>query len=189
MTAGAAPWLQPPQFHYRLGVRMRQHVRGGSGSAPRSLNPLAFWSWVVTSGLPQSQEYKQRKLYSFVKRLLQICANVKSTSLRRGWRGGAYGCSREPHNSFIFNALQGYSFSILPEVEQNSRANLREGAAVSTTFSTEERVSNWEEKELQEEPQVRKNRGFARFYSTVSRSKARTPLRRRADHEGAVQGA
>ena len=27
--AGAAPWLQPPQFHYRLGVSRRQHARGG----------------------------------------------------------------------------------------------------------------------------------------------------------------
>ena len=26
---GAAPWHQPPQFHYRLGVRRRQHAGGG----------------------------------------------------------------------------------------------------------------------------------------------------------------
>ena len=26
---GAAPWHQPPQFHYRLGVRRRQHTKGG----------------------------------------------------------------------------------------------------------------------------------------------------------------
>src|SRR5689334_1655710 len=30
---GAAPWHQPPQVHYRLGVRRRQHAKGGSRSS------------------------------------------------------------------------------------------------------------------------------------------------------------
>src|SRR2546423_3408533 len=75
---GADPWLRPPQFHYRLGVRMRQHVRGGSGSAPRSPNPLGFFFFVVTPWLTRSQKHQSRKLYFFLIRLPQNCANEKS---------------------------------------------------------------------------------------------------------------
>jgi hypothetical protein len=151
---------------------MRQHVRGGPGSAPGSLIPLAFWSRVVTSGLPQPQGYKQRKLYSFVTRLLQICANVKSTSLRRGRRERECKCPRRRNNPFIFNTVQGYRSSIPKPVKRNARADFREETTVSTAFSTEDRVSNLKEEESPEDPQVSKNRGFACFYSTVTSSKA-----------------
>lgn len=34
--ASAAPWHQPPQFHYRLGARRRQHAKGGSAHSQES---------------------------------------------------------------------------------------------------------------------------------------------------------
>ena len=169
MTGGsAAPWLRPPQFHYRLGVRMRQHVRDSSGGAQGSPDPLVFWPWVVTPGLTQSREYKQRKRYSFVMHLLQICANVKSALRRPSRRDGGCKCPGMPNNQFPFNTLQGHGFRILQRVKRKARANVHEGTAVSTTFSTEDRVSELREKRPPEEPQVRKNTGFPRFYSAVS---------------------
>src|SRR3984893_7191875 len=171
---GAAPWLQPPQFHYRLGVSMRQHVRGGSRRAPKSPNPWAFWPRVVTSQLTQSKEYKQGKRYSFVMRLLQICANVKSALMPPSQRDGECKRRRGLDNPLYFNMLQGYSFLILRYNRENARTSLREQATVSTTFSTEDRVSDLKRNMLPEEPQVRKNRGFPRFYSTVTASKIKS---------------
>ena len=168
---GAAPWLQPPQFHYRLGISMRQHVRGGSRTVPRSSTPLAFWPRVVTSKLTQSQECKQGKRYSFVMRLLQICANVKSALVRQSKRAGECKRRRRLDNPFYFNILQGYSFLIRWHVQRNAGAELQERAAVSTTFSTEGRVYARRGNALPEEPQVRKNRGFPRFYFTVTTSR------------------
>ena len=50
----------------------------------------------------------------------------------------------------------------------------RERSTLSTTFSTEDRVSDREGNAPPEEPQVRKNRGFPRFYSTVTASKIKS---------------
>src|SRR5438105_1650203 len=41
--AGAAPWHQPPQFHYRLGVGRRQHAKGGFALIMGELMHRAFW--------------------------------------------------------------------------------------------------------------------------------------------------
>src|SRR6266446_2067997 len=70
--------------------------------------------------------------------------------------------------------LQGYSFLILPYIRQDAQTGLRERGAVSTTFSTEDSVSDLKQNMLPEEPQVRKNRGFPRFYSTVTTSKIKS---------------
>src|SRR5260370_17733156 len=70
--------------------------------------------------------------------------------------------------------LQGYSFLILPYIRQDAQTGLRERGAVSTTFSTEDSVSDLKRNMLPEEPQVRKNRGFPRFYSTVTTSKIKS---------------
>src|ERR1700694_4397665 len=106
--------------------------------------------------------------------LLQICANVKSALVRQSKRDGECERRRSLDNPFYFNILQGYSFLIIRYIRQNARANLRERAAVSTTFSTEDRVSDREGNAPPEEPQVRKNRGFPRFYSTVTTSKIKS---------------
>ena len=108
-------------------------------------------------------------------RLLQICANVKSAVVPRNQRDGECKRRRSLDNSFYFNMLQGYNFLILRCIQQNARADLREPAAVSTTFSTEGRVSDLRGNELPEEPQLRKNRGFPRFYSAVTTSKPNSP--------------
>lgn len=150
---------------------MRQHVRGTSVTTPRSPNPQSFWPCVVTSKLTQSQEYNRGKRYSFVMWLLQICANVESALLRQSRRAGQCRRRRMLNNQFNFNMLQGYSFLILRYIQQNARADLRERATVSTTFSTEDRVLDLKENALSEGPQVRKNRGFPLFYFTVTTSK------------------
>ena len=107
-------------------------------------------------------------------RLLQICANVKSALMPPGKRDGE--CKRRSglNNSFYFNMLQGYSFLILRYIREKARTGLRERATVSTTFSTEDSVSDLKRNMLPEEPQVRKNRGFPRFYSTVTASKIKS---------------
>ena len=107
-------------------------------------------------------------------RLLQICANVKSALRPQSQRDG----ERQRHNGldnpFYFNILQGYSFLILRYIRQNARTGLWERDAVSTTFSTEDWVSDREGNTPPEEPQVRKNRGFPRFYSTDTTSKIKS---------------
>jgi hypothetical protein len=74
-------------------------------------------------------------------RLLQICANVKSALVRQSERDGECKRCRELNNLFYFNMLEGYSFLIFRYIQQNTRADLQERAAVSTTFSTEDRAS------------------------------------------------
>jgi hypothetical protein len=148
---------------------MRQHVREGPRIAQKSFNLRVFLPRVVTSGITLSQEYEQRGLYSFVTRLLQICANVKSARLRRNkgdrrWRGPP-----GPHNQTVFNALQGDNSKAYLRIGGKTQSNLNERFTLSTRFSTEDRVSNLRARVPLKEPQVSKNRGFARFYSPVTR--------------------
>jgi hypothetical protein len=103
--------------------------------------------------------------------LLQICANVKSALTRQSKRDGDCERRRSLDNQFYFNMLQGYRFPILRHIQQNARTGLRERVAVSTTFSTEDGVTDLKGNAPPEEPQVRKNRGFPRFYSKVTTSK------------------
>jgi hypothetical protein len=105
-------------------------------------------------------------------RLLQICANVKRTQVELRERDGKYQCPENLDNLFSFNTIQGYGFPVFQQVKEDARAVQKRRVAVSTAFSTEPRVSNPKEKGSLERPQVRKNRGFARFYLTVIRSKA-----------------
>ena len=77
MTAGVLPLASATAVHYKLGVRTRQHVKGRLWDSSESPNSVDFALGAVTLGLTLSQEYRQTGLYSFVMRLLQICANVK----------------------------------------------------------------------------------------------------------------
>src|SRR5258708_22966145 len=72
----------------------------------------------------------------------------------------------------MFSLLQGYRFLGLPRIKQNAPTELKKGATVSTTFSTEPRGVGNEGKAPPGEPQVPKNRGFPGFYSAVSTWKA-----------------
>jgi len=79
---------------------------------------------------------------------------------------------RRLNKPFVVSVLQECSFPTLQQIKQNARAALEDRAAVSTMFSTEDRVSESKKKRAPGEPQVPKNRGFLRFYSAVSTSKS-----------------
>src|SRR5882724_6798387 len=63
-------------------------------------------------------------------------------------------------------------------MRENARAQTKGEVAVSTTFSTEDRLSALKGKSLWERPQVGKNRGFTRRYFRVTRLKS---VARRSD--------
>jgi len=107
---------------------------------------MAFEPWEVTSRLTLSQEYKQRKRYSFTTRLLQICANVKSARSRRSGQERKCKCPPWNTNPFIFNMVQGYGISNPASCPAKRTRRCPRGVAVSTAFSTEDRAWNLKEK-------------------------------------------
>ncbi len=105
-------------------------------------------------------------------RLLQICANVKSRPVRQDQRDAEQKYRRLLDKAFNFSMLRRFCFLILQHIKQNARADLEERTAVSTMFSTEDRATEVKKRGPPNAPQVRKNRGFPRFYFAVSTSKS-----------------
>jgi hypothetical protein len=88
-----------------------------------------------------------------------------------------------------FNMLQAYNFLVSRQTRKNRQAQLREESALSTTFSTEDGVSNPEKKSPGKTRKLVKTGVLHRFTPQLPRQKTKHAFRSLADREGAERGA